>query len=177
MVLTFQVTTGRHKNHVNCTVKSQKNDCFLTVCWWNALFDNLSIKYSFLTEFWSNVLYLRFVDQTFFSDNLLIKHSFLTICWSNVFCDCWSNVLFRQFVDKTFFFSDNLLIKLSFLPICWSNVLSDSDVTLELPFTLSHPKPPEETPPPTPVPQQNAPTEEAAGTILREGRVEQTLTV
>jgi len=36
------------------------------------------------------------------------------------------------------------------------------DVTLELPFTLSHPKPPEETPPPTPVPQQNVPTEEAA---------------
>lgn len=34
------------------------------------------------------------------------------------------------------------------------------DVTLELPFTLSHPKPAEETPPPTPV--QSAPSEEAA---------------
>lgn len=36
------------------------------------------------------------------------------------------------------------------------------DVTLELPFTLSHPKPAEETPPPTPA-QQPPPTEEAAG--------------
>jgi len=137
-------------------------------------------------------------DQTFFSDNLLIKGSFLAICRSNVH--------FWQVVEKAFFvsflasfwsffsgislikssfltifwsnvFPDNSLIKRSFLTICWSNVLSDSDVTLELPFTLSHPKPPEETPPPTPVPQQNAPTEEAAGTILREGRVEQTLTV
>lgn len=35
------------------------------------------------------------------------------------------------------------------------------DVTLELPFTLSHPKPPDETPPSTPAPQ--VPTEEAAG--------------
>lgn len=34
------------------------------------------------------------------------------------------------------------------------------DVTLELPFTLSHPKPPEETPPSTPAPQ--TPSEEAA---------------
>ena len=39
-------------------------------------------------------------------------------------------------------------------------VLSNRDVTLELPFTLSHPKPAEETPPPTPV--QSAPSEEAA---------------
>ena len=38
--------------------------------------------------------------------------------------------------------------------------LSNRDVTLELPFTLSHPKPAEETPPPTPV--QSAPSEEAA---------------
>lgn len=41
-----------------------------------------------------------------------------------------------------------------------SIILSNWDVTLELPFTLIHPKPAEETPPPTPV--QSAPSEEAA---------------
>ena len=52
-----------------------------------------------------------------------------------------------------------------------SIVLSNRDVTLELPFTLSHPKPAEETPPPTPV--QSAPSEEAAPgkyNIRRDGR-------
>ena len=111
---------------------------FLIVCWSNVLTDNLLIVHSFLTDFWSNVLLWQFIERTFFSDSMLIKRSFLTACWSNV--------LFWQYVDQTFF--------------------SDSDVTLELPFTLSHPKPPEETPPPTPVQQQSTPTEEAAGTIL-----------
>ena len=49
--------------------------------------------------------------------------------------------------------------------------LSNRDVTLELPFTLSHPKPAEETPTPTPV--QSAPSEEAAPgkyNIRRDGR-------
>ena len=52
-----------------------------------------------------------------------------------------------------------------------SIILSNRDVTLELPFTLSHPKPAEETPPPTPV--QSAPSEEAAPgkyNIRRDGR-------
>ena len=52
-----------------------------------------------------------------------------------------------------------------------SIILSNWDVTLELPFTLSHPKPAEETPPPTPV--QSAPSEETAQgkyNIRRDGR-------
>ena len=140
--------------------------------------DKLSIKHSFLTDF----------DQTFFPDSLLIKRSFPTFSWPHV-------LVFGTFVDQTFLSDDlsierfvNALIKAltkrkrSFR---WSQVLfwqfvnetffSDSDVTVELPFTLSHPKPPEETPPPTPAPQQNTPSEEAAGTMLREGRVEQTV--
>lgn len=46
-------------------------------------------------------------------------------------------------------------------------------MTLELPFTLSHPKPAEETPPPTPV--QAAPSEEAVQgkhDMCRDGREE-----
>ena len=38
-----------------------------------------------------------------------------------------------------------------------------SDVVLELPFKLSHPKPPEETPPPTPSTQPASGGQVAAG--------------
>ena len=67
----------------------------------------------------------------------------------------------KHYISKTVhFFNDQALF-------------SNSDVTLELPFTLSHPKPPDETPPSTPAPQP--PTEEAAGKTLGEGRVEVTV--
>ena len=63
-------------------------------------------------------------------------------------------------------FAFKILHALSLNPLSFSI----SDVTLELPFTLSHPKPPDETPPSTPAPQ--VPTEEAAGRTLGGGRGE-----
>lgn len=174
-------------NRIHYAVKSQSLDFFfLTVNWSNVLFWQFVDQTLFSTDNCRlNIPFKQIFGQTLFSDNLLIKRSFPTICWSDV--------LFWQFVDQTCFsnnlsikrfFLVNTLTKRSSLTFLWSNVLfwqiadqtffSYSDVTLELPFTLSHPKPPEETPPPTPVPQQNVPTEEAAGTILGEGGVDQT---